>query len=191
MVNLLINFSLVLSYRLTKQMIPFEFIFHGEYKSVLTTSLERFFAEVHFGSQYSQRHFSRERSLKNDTTNLIVRKIEFTTHDVKHDQNPTGHPAPDPMLLTVKACSVFSKLQDQKIVGSAEPEEDSWDEMDYIALENYIEYRESLLKPPSDWDDLAKQLGQAGTRCPDGWDNGAVKNNLSWMQTSLSKTTRE
>ena len=65
MVNLLINFSLVLSYRFTKEMIPFECIFHGEHKSVLSTGLERFFAEVHFGSQYSQRHFSRERSLNN------------------------------------------------------------------------------------------------------------------------------
>ena len=60
--------------------------------------------------------------------------------------------------------------------------EDSWDELDYIDLENFIEYQESLLKPPSDWDNLAKQLGQTGARCPDDWDNGTAKSTLSLMQ---------
>jgi len=108
-------------------------------------------------------------SLK-QTNKFKVRKIRFEAFS----KTPNDHPAPDPMLLVMKACAVFSTRTEQNMVANSEPKEDNWDEMDYIALDNFIEYQQQRLKPSSNWDILAKQLGQPGASRPENWNEGIV-----------------
>jgi hypothetical protein len=96
---------------------------------------------------------------------LKVRVVEFTDHiaDSNHtaDSNNTaknGHPAPDPLLLAVKAAINWSRKNNQPLRAAAEPLEEE-DELDDLAEEEYLERRKYHDKIKT-WDDLARGLGQ-------------------------------
>ena len=88
-------------------------------------------------------------------------------------KNDTGlHPAPDPVLLTVKAAVNFSRRHAMPLAAQAEPQEDDakkWGELDQLAAKEYMEWCESLIKPPDNFHDLAAGLGQHDAVRPDDW----------------------
>jgi len=87
------------------------------------------------------------------TEKLKVRVVEFSNYDT-----PDEHPAPDPLLLSVKAAINWSRLHYQDLRAAGEhPEEE--DELDVLAEEQYAEERKKLHRPKT-WDDLARGLGQ-------------------------------
>ena len=56
------------------------------------------------------------------------------------------------------------------LAAQAEPQEDDeWGELDQLAAEEYMEWRESLIKPPDNFHDLAAGLGQRDAARPDDW----------------------
>jgi hypothetical protein len=84
-----------------------------------------------------------------------VRIVQFYAH-----ADTQGHPAPDPMFLTAKAARNWSQTHGQPLKAAAEPqEEEDGDELDDLALEQYLEWRQDLFRPKT-WDDLARGLGQ-------------------------------
>jgi hypothetical protein len=68
-----------------------------------------------------------------------------------------GHPAPDPLLLAVRAAVNWSWRNNQKLLASGEPEEE--DELDVLALEEFLEWQREELRPKT-WEDLARGLHQ-------------------------------
>ena len=87
-----------------------------------------------------------------------VRVIKFSDH--KED---TGHPAPDPLLLLARAGITWSWRQGQKLlVASKEYDDDdeSDDELDQLAMEEFLEYQRQLQRPPESPEELALALGQ-------------------------------
>jgi hypothetical protein len=92
-----------------------------------------------------------------------VRMVQFYDHG-----STIGHPAPDPLLLAVRAAVVWSWRNGQKLLAAGEiPEEE--DELDTLAHEQYLAWREQLHRPKS-WDDLARGLHQEN-----GYDETRVK----------------
>ena len=89
-----------------------------------------------------------------------VRKIEFVGHedDNRGESNGSAHLAPDPLLLTVKAAVNWSWRNSQKLLASADPEVEE-DELDILAMEQYLDWRESRLRPRT-WEDLSRGLHQ-------------------------------
>jgi hypothetical protein len=78
--------------------------------------------------------------------------VQFAHHDCT-----TGHPAPDPLLLAVRAAVIWSWRNNQKLLAAGEiPEED---EFDILAHEQYLMWRDHSHRPKS-WDDLARGLHQ-------------------------------
>jgi hypothetical protein len=69
-----------------------------------------------------------------------------------------GHPAPDPLLLAVRAAINWSWRHHQKLLASGEPEEEE-DELDVLAMEQFLEMRQAQLRPKT-LEDLARGLGQ-------------------------------
>ena len=62
-----------------------------------------------------------------------------------------------------------------------EEDEEEWDELDELAAEQYIEWRESLIKPPDNFHELAAGLGQRDAVRPDDWG----------IDTTTTTTTRK
>ena len=86
---------------------------------------------------------------------LKVRMVTF--HDVSDADH---HPAPDPLLLAVKAATIWSRRKNQPLKAAAEPQEDDDDdELSVLAEEQFLERRANALRPQT-WDDLARGLGQ-------------------------------
>jgi hypothetical protein len=83
-----------------------------------------------------------------------VRLVQFYDHAATE-----GHPAPDPVLLAAKTARNWCQTHGQLLKAVAEPEVDSEDELDDLALEQYLEWRQNLVRPKT-WDDLARGLGQ-------------------------------
>ncbi len=84
-----------------------------------------------------------------------VRKVTF---------GPVGdttlHPAPDPLLLTVKAAVVWSTRHRQQLLGSDEVEDDTTDDgLSVQAMEKYLAWADQLHRHKST-EDVAAGLGQ-------------------------------
>jgi hypothetical protein len=69
------------------------------------------------------------------------------------------HPAPDPLLLALRAANIFGIMAGMKMLASAEPDDSDESVGDIIEEEAYLEAREQSLRSKS-WDDLARGLGQ-------------------------------
>ena len=69
------------------------------------------------------------------------------------------HPAPDPLLLVLRAANTFGMLAGMKMLAAASSDDDNISEGDIMAEEAYLEAREQSLRPTS-WLDLATGLGQ-------------------------------
>jgi hypothetical protein len=96
--------------------------------------------------------------------NLRVGLIEYAGHD-----GSTGHPAPDPMLLVIKAAINWSWRNNQKMMMEGKPEEPEVDELDILAEERYLEFHQESCRTYS-LEELAARLHQ-----PNGWeDRGTV-----------------
>ena len=65
--------------------------------------------------------------------NQRVRKITFAS--LVDDDAGGGHPAPDPMLLAVKAANNWSAAHGRRLLAGAEPEEDEMSERSLLALD--------------------------------------------------------
>ena len=112
-----------------------------------------------------------------DANGVRVAKVGFGAPDEAH-----RHPAPDPVLLTVKAAVNWSRRYDLPLAAKPEPpeeEEEEWGELDQLAAEQYIEWRESQIKPPDNFHELAAGLGQRDAVRPD-----------DWVDTTTASTTR-
>ena len=85
--------------------------------------------------------------------------ISFGSHDAKEDKNM--HPAPDPLLLVLRAANTFGMLAGMKMLAasSSDDDDDNISEGDIMAEEAFLEAREQSLRPKS-WLDLATGLGQ-------------------------------
>jgi hypothetical protein len=100
-----------------------------------------------------------------DDSQLKVRIVEFA--DVSDEQR---HPAPDPLLLAVRAAATWSWRHNQRLKAAAEPQEekdDGEDELSILAEEQFLEWRRNLYRPKT-WDDLARGLGQPLGYQPEG-----------------------
>jgi hypothetical protein len=75
-----------------------------------------------------------------------VRKITFS--DAVNDNDNLGrhhHPAPDPILLAVKAGVVWSKFHNQQLLAGGEVSDDNdMDSLDLLAEEEFLEFRDSM-----------------------------------------------
>jgi hypothetical protein len=56
-----------------------------------------------------------------------------------HTNDRMMHPAPDPLLLCAKACSVWGIMNGYKILAAGEPAEDEQDSLDELAEQTYLE----------------------------------------------------
>lgn len=57
-----------------------------------------------------------------------------------------GHPAPDPMFLSVKAAYVWSTFHDERLIaGGSVKDDDDDDELSALAEDMYLTWRESKL----------------------------------------------
>ncbi|KAG7372693.1 hypothetical protein IV203_018836 [Nitzschia inconspicua] len=70
------------------------------------------------------------------------------------------HPAPDPLLLVLKAANIFGIMAKMKMLANGSSDDDSDISMgDIIEEEAFLEARERALRPQT-WEDLARGLGQ-------------------------------
>ena len=100
---------------------------------------------------------------------MKVRKVTFERFNLQGERNG-GHPAPDPILLTAKAACVFSQRHaNEAMAASAGPDDDNWSEGDDAALEQFIEAQQNALRPPDNWNDFARAMGQLGAAQPGDW----------------------
>lgn len=88
-----------------------------------------------------------------------VLKISFKGHNGQG----SGHLAPDPILLAVKAAINFARRHETVLLEPpADPQdEDDLSEGHQIEMEMCWAWQEKLLRPPDDRDELARRLGQA------------------------------
>jgi len=89
---------------------------------------------------------------------LKVRVVEFSNHTALNGEATEGHPAPDPLLLAVKAAINWSRRNKQPLRAAGEPPEEE-DELDVLAEEQYLQMCDDQYRPKT-WDDLARGLGQ-------------------------------
>jgi hypothetical protein len=99
------------------------------------------------------------------TTNQIIRVRQVTFG------GDGGHPAPDPLLLSIKAAINWSWRHHQKLLPAGElSDDDEASERSVLAEEQYLEWQQELLRPKNR-QDLAQGLGQ-----PNGYQNVAKAN---------------
>jgi hypothetical protein len=89
---------------------------------------------------------------------LRVRVVEFSSHAVFNKDEAKRHPAPDPLLLAVKAAINWSRQNNQPLRAAAEPQEEE-DELDDLANKQYLQAWADQYRPKTR-DDLARGLGQ-------------------------------
>lgn len=77
---------------------------------------------------------------------------------VEREEGEDIHPAPDPLLLAVKAAVVWSTRHRQQLLPSGEVEDDV-DSLSIQAEEEYVERLRQARRPKS-FQDLAARLGQ-------------------------------
>ncbi|KAG7369487.1 hypothetical protein IV203_027233 [Nitzschia inconspicua] len=96
--------------------------------------------------------------------------ITFGGHD-----DVDMHPAPDPLLLVLKAANIFGIMAKMKMLANGSSDDDSDISMgDIMEEEAFLEARERALRPQT-WEDLARGLGQP---------NGYVESTNCLKQTS-------
>jgi hypothetical protein len=100
-----------------------------------------------------------------DYSQLKVRIVEFSAVNVEGQ-----HPAPDPLLLAVRAAATWSWRHGQQLKADAEPQEEEEDELSILAEEQFLERRKNFGRPKT-WDDLARGLGQPFGYQPEGETN--------------------
>ena len=83
--------------------------------------------------------------------------VTFGNHE-DTDKDPK-HPAPDPLLLVLRAANTFGIMARMKMLAAGSSDDDEISEGDRIAEEAWLAAREELLRPKS-WSDLARGLGQ-------------------------------
>jgi hypothetical protein len=71
-----------------------------------------------------------------------------------------------------------------------EEDEEEWDELDELAAEQYIEWRESFIKPPDNFHELAAGLGQRDAVRPDDWGIGTTTTTRNRGYQSLMPNVR-
>jgi hypothetical protein len=99
--------------------------------------------------------------------NLRVRKVSFS----QYGGTEGVHPAPDPLLLTVKAAINWSWRHEQQILAGGElSDDDEASELSVLAEEQYLEWQQDMLRPKNR-QDLAQGLGQ-----PNGYQNVTTAN---------------
>jgi hypothetical protein len=99
--------------------------------------------------------------------NLRVRKVSFS----QYGGTEGVHPAPDPLLLTVKAAINWSWRHEQQILAGGElSDDDEASELSVMAEEQYLEWQQDMLRPKNR-QDLAQGLGQ-----PNGYQNVTTAN---------------
>jgi hypothetical protein len=95
---------------------------------------------------------------------IHVTKVTFVGTLERDD--PTKHPAPDPILLAARAAVTFARRHNIVLAAAAEPavleeyDDENWTELDQLAAEQYLAQRAEALRPSSDWATLARSLGQ-------------------------------
>ena len=101
---------------------------------------------------------------------MKVRKVTFERFNLQGERNG-GHPAPDPILLTAKAACVFSKRHGEAMAAGPGPWDynDNLSDGDYAAMEQFIEAQQEALRPPDNWNDFARAMGQSGAAQPRDW----------------------
>jgi hypothetical protein len=85
--------------------------------------------------------------LRQGTPIKPVRKIHFSGHN-NTDQGGGRNPAPDPILLVVKAIVNWNRRHYKQLVAAAEPDDEYVDELDELAERQYLEWRDQLRYPP-------------------------------------------
>jgi hypothetical protein len=86
-----------------------------------------------------------------------VRKITFFDHVEQH-----GHVAPDPMLLAFRAAINWSRRHHQQMFAVAEPREltdESEDDLDAIAMEDYLKWRDETQAARREKDIVGMSIG--------------------------------
>jgi hypothetical protein len=96
------------------------------------------------------------RAVTSDGRVRRVRKVKFGP--VIRQQGEAIHPAPDPLLLAVKAAVVWSTRHQQRLLAGGEVEDDA-DSLSIQAEEEYVERLRQAHRPKS-FQDLAARLGQ-------------------------------
>jgi hypothetical protein len=71
---------------------------------------------------------------------MNVRIVHFSAHTTD-----VGHPAPKPMFLAAKAAHNWSQAHGRPLKAAVDPQGDSEDELDDLALEQYLEWCQDLL----------------------------------------------
>ena len=101
---------------------------------------------------------------------MKVRKVTFKGINEAVDNDNGGHRAPNPILLTAKAACVFSKRHGVEAMaagpGPDDMIDDNWSDGDDAALERFIEAQQQALRPPDNWNDFARAMGQSGAAQP-------------------------
>ena len=88
---------------------------------------------------------------------LRVRLVSFGDYASSEGR----HPAPDPLLLAIRAGITWSWRHGQKLLAAAEPQDDDIerDELYELAIEQYLDFCDAQCRPKT-WDDVARGLGQ-------------------------------
>jgi hypothetical protein len=100
--------------------------------------------------------------LQHDLPDMRIGLIKYVAHD-----GEPGHPAPDPMLLVIKAAINWSWRNNQKMMAEGEPEE-AEDELDILEEERYLAFHQDSCRPQS-----SEKLA-AGLHQPNGWVDHAT-----------------
>jgi hypothetical protein len=84
-----------------------------------------------------------------------VAKITFWSHE-----SGEGHPAPDPLLLSIKAAINWSSFHGQKLLAGGDPPEDvASDDESYIAEQTYLEWRTHVQNEKQKEEILGMRIG--------------------------------
>ena len=98
-----------------------------------------------------------------------VRKINFV------DQGQYGHPAPDPLLLLVKAAINWSKFHDFPLLAGGEIEDEEEDDLSRAAEADFLEWQENARKEITAAEVVGKTILFPG-------NTGVVDNGMSFMK---------
>jgi hypothetical protein len=96
------------------------------------------------------------RAASDDSSDQVrVAKITFWSHE-----SGQGHPAPDPLLLSIKAAINWSSFHDQKLLAAGDPPEDvDSDDESYIAEKTYLDWRNHIQNEKQEEAILGMQIG--------------------------------
>ena len=84
--------------------------------------------------------------------------VHFAGNNV--DENTNFHPAPDPLLLVVKAATVWGQMTNHPLLANGSEPDSNMTEGDYIAEAAYCDSVFGEPKRAETWQELAEGLGQ-------------------------------